>query len=175
MLWSLRPTHPDHFIAGRHTQQRFGPSVNRNTTHAGQSRWRVIRLHWSSGVRQASSLLEARPHLRQPFRGQDPVQTLGKIPGAMRGRISQRGGSNRARLRVRDMIRLMVRKGLLTLVAAVGAWAQGSPTNRPQFSAEAVETGTRPICAVLRILPWTKCKRRNARAESDSQRRRPAR
>ena len=39
------------------------------------------------------------------------------------------------------MIRLMVSKGLLTLAAAVGAWAQGSPTNRPQFSAEAVERG----------------------------------
>jgi hypothetical protein len=36
VLWCLRPTHPDHFIAGRHTQQRFGSGVNR-ITKAGRS------------------------------------------------------------------------------------------------------------------------------------------
>ena len=50
-------------------------------------------------------------------------------------------GSEQLRLRLRAMIRLMVRKGLFTLAAAVVAWAQGSPANRPQASGEAVERG----------------------------------
>jgi cytochrome c oxidase cbb3-type subunit III len=39
------------------------------------------------------------------------------------------------------MIRLMVSRGLFSMMAVIGAWAQGSPANRPQFSAEAVERG----------------------------------
>src|SRR5215510_8757948 len=43
---------------------------------------------------------------------------------------------------VRDMIRLMISRGVLVLVSAVGVWAQGPPTNRPQASPDAaIERG----------------------------------
>ena len=41
----------------------------------------------------------------------------------------------------RAIIRSVMTKSLLTLVTAIGAWAQGTAANRPQFSTEAVERG----------------------------------
>lgn len=141
MLWSLRPTHPDHFIAGRRTQQQFGSIVNRNTNPCRSILIAVIRSHLQFRVSARPVRPSTRgPDLRQPS-GAEFSPNSREDTRSDGGRVSQRGGSNRARIRLRAMIRLMVSKGLLTLVGAVGAWAQGSPTNRPQFSAEAVERG----------------------------------
>src|SRR3954452_24546258 len=35
----------------------------------------------------------------------------------------------------------MMSKNIIALIIAAGAWAQGPPTSRPQFSADAVERG----------------------------------